>query len=54
MHETLTAPLSNPALLIAWVALTVVCLAVLLYDLRVRNPEIMGLMRLVWFFTAFY
>ncbi|MEJ1994874.1 MAG: DUF4396 domain-containing protein [Limibacillus sp.] len=54
MHETLTAPLSNPALLIAWVALTAVCLAVLLYDLRVRNPEIMGLMRLVWFLTVFY
>jgi hypothetical protein len=37
-----------------WAAIVVACLAVLVTDLRKRNPEIMSLMRAVWFLTVLY
>jgi len=53
-HDTLTALLSSPIVLLIWLVITATCLALLLRDLRVMNPEIAGLMRLVWFLTVLY
>lgn len=37
-----------------WGVVALSCLIVLLRDLRLKNPEIMALMRLVWIFTVAY
>jgi len=37
-----------------WAAIVALCLAVLVVDLRKRNPEIMSLMRTVWLLTVLY
>lgn len=37
-----------------WALVTVACHLVLLRDLKSRNPEIAGLMKLVWIFTVAY
>ncbi len=37
-----------------WLAVTIGCVLWLLRDLRTRNPETTGLMRLVWIFTVAY
>lgn len=37
-----------------WCIVTIVCLFVLLRDLKKKNPEIAGLMKFVWIFTTVY
>ncbi|MCB1478496.1 MAG: DUF4396 domain-containing protein [Tepidamorphaceae bacterium] len=37
-----------------WAMITLACVAVLLRDLKYENPEIGGLMKLVWVFTVAY
>ena len=37
-----------------WYIVTIVCLFVLLRDLKKKNPEIAGLMKFVWIFTTAY
>lgn len=54
MTEGLRDALTNPHWLLAWAALVVASLGVLIHDLRTRNPEIMSLMRWVWLFTVAY
>ncbi len=54
MLDTLQAFLSNPYVLATWVALVAGSLAWLWRDLTVANPEIHGLMRLVWILTVAY
>ena len=46
--------LNNWWILGAWAAVAAVSIAVLLYDLSKRNPEIAGLMKFVWIFTVAY
>lgn len=46
--------LSNPAFLVVWGALAAISLGVLIHDLRVNNPQIMPLMKVVWTFTVLY
>ena len=50
----LQAFLSNPWALGIWAAAAGFCVLLLVRDLRLRNPEIMGLMRLVWILTVAY
>ncbi len=52
--DLLTSALSNPWLLASWAAIAGFCVVLLVLDLRHRNPEIMGLMRLVWILTVAY
>jgi hypothetical protein len=54
LEQTLKAILTNPAFLIAWGILVVISVAILIRDLRRNNPEITGLMKLVWIFTVVY
>jgi hypothetical protein len=54
MLEMLLPLLSSPALLIGWLALSLLCVGVLLRDLRTANPEIGRLMRVVWALTVLY
>ncbi len=46
--------LSMPAALWIWAAVVVASLLLLLHDMRSRNPEIAGLMKLVWVLTVAY
>lgn len=48
------AILASPYFLAVWAALAAISLGFLLYDLRNRNPEIGGLMKLVWILTVSY
>ena len=48
------AVLSSPYFLIAWAALAVLSVVGLLLDMRRNNPEIGGLMKLVWVLTVAY
>jgi hypothetical protein len=48
------AALSSPSLLAGWLALSLVCLALLLRDFRRANPEIGRLMKVVWALTVLY
>jgi len=54
MEETLKAVLTAPSFLVVWGVLVALSLAVVLYDLKVGNPQIPGLMKLVWTFTVLY
>lgn len=54
MHELLRSALSQPAFLLAWGALMVPSLAVLMNDLRANNSHLMALMKVVWFLTVLY
>ena len=54
MTETIAKLLNDWTITAAWAAITLACLAALLYDLRRRNPEVMSLMRAVWFLTVLY
>ncbi len=46
--------LGQPHVLWAWLALNAISVAVLAWDLRARNPEIMPLMHWVWLLTVAY
>lgn len=46
--------LSSSVSLWLWAAVVAVCLLWLLHDMRYRNPEIAGLMKLVWILTVAY
>jgi len=46
--------MTDPFFLVLWSFLVLASLAVLLYDLRRKNPEIGGLMKWVWRFTVLY
>ena len=52
--EAFRAFLSQPATLIVWLVLSLVCLAVLVWDLRTKNRELGSLMKLVWGLTTLY
>mgnify|MGYP006274721241 FL=1 len=54
MLEALVPILSSPALLLGWLALSLLCLGILLRDFCKANPEIGRLMRLVWALTVLY
>jgi len=54
MAEALRALLDSWSVLGVWAALIAVCLTVLILDLARNNPEIKGLMRMVWFLTVLY
>ena len=52
--EAFRAFLSQPATLITWLSLSVVCLAILVWDLQKNNPELGSLMKFVWGLTTLY
>ena len=52
--EAIQAILNQWWVLGAWGAVSLICLGVLLRDLKRRNPEIPRLMRVVWIFTVAY
>jgi hypothetical protein len=52
--ELLRSGLTRPEFLIVWIALVAVSVAVLVRDLKLRNPEIAGMMKWVWAFTVVY
>lgn len=54
MPNDIRSLLDNWWLVGAWAAVTAICVAALLRDLRDRNPEIAGLMKFVWIFTTAY
>lgn len=54
MLSAMKSFLSNPIVLIVWLALVAASVVVLIYDLRRRNPYIMPLMKWVWCFTVLY
>lgn len=54
MVEALRALLDSWSVLGVWAVLIAVCLTVLILDLVKNNPEINGLMRMVWFLTVLY
>lgn len=52
--EALRTVFSSPIFLISWGVLAVVCVAILLWDLRARNAHLMSLMKVVWVLTVAY
>lgn len=46
--------LSHPATLIVWLALSLICFAVVVWDLRQNNAELGSLMKYVWGLTVLY
>lgn len=54
MEAWLKTLLTSPAFLVTWIVLAVISLALLIWDLRHKNPEIAGLMRWVWILTVAY
>jgi hypothetical protein len=54
MRQILAAFLSQPAVLIVWLALSLVSVAILIRDIRRNNPEIGPLMKVVWALTVLY
>jgi hypothetical protein len=54
LQTVLETILTNPLFLITWCALVAISLAVLIRDLKRGNPEIAGLMKVVWIFTVLY
>jgi hypothetical protein len=54
LQATLQAILTNPWFLAIWIALVLISLGVLVYDMRTNNPGIMSLMKAVWFLTVLY
>jgi len=48
MQEILFFILSQPIVLAAWLGLSALCVALLIRDFHRKNPEIGGLMKLVW------
>lgn len=50
----LIAVLDSGWLLTLWLALSIACVVWLVYDLRVRNAHLHGLMKVVWFLTVAY
>ena len=54
MLEALRGLLDSWIITGIWAVIVVACLTVLVTDLRKRNPEIMSLMRAVWFLTVLY
>jgi hypothetical protein len=54
MSDILRSFLDSWAVLAVWAGIVAVCLALLVIDLARRNPEIQGLMRVVWVLTVLY
>jgi hypothetical protein len=54
LTETIAGFLSNWTVTAVWAVVTAASLGVLALDLRRRNPEVMSLMRVVWFLTVLY
>jgi hypothetical protein len=54
LQQTLQTFLTNPWFLGIWIALVIVALGLLVYDMRQHNPGIMSLMKVVWFLTVLY
>jgi hypothetical protein len=54
MLEALRQLLDSWTVTVVWAGIVAICLAILVIDLRKRNPEIMSLMRTVWFLTVLY
>ena len=54
MMELLRTFFSSPVFLISWGILAVICVAILILDLRVRNAHLMYLMKVVWILTVAY
>ncbi|WP_372890328.1 DUF4396 domain-containing protein [Rhodosalinus sp.] len=54
MHQTLVSFLSQPAVLVIGLALSLASVGVLLMDFRRANPEIGPLMKVVWVLTTLY
>ncbi len=54
MREATRMILTSPHFLWVWGALVAASLGLLFHDLARRNPEIRGLMKLVWVFTVLY
>ena len=52
--ESIRTALTRPEFLIVWLALVAVSVVWLIRDLRLRNPEIAGMMKWVWIFTVVY
>lgn len=54
MEQFFKAVLTSPHFLLIWGLLVIVSVAVLAYDLKRHNPQIVGLMQWVWLFTVVY
>lgn len=54
MIDSLQLNLENWIIFIAWVFIATICLFTVIRDLRKNNPEISGLMRVVWILTVSY
>jgi hypothetical protein len=54
MTDAIRSFLSDPVTLSVWVALVLASVAWTVLDLRTRNPEMGGLMKLVWVLTVLY
>lgn len=54
MIETVRSLIAGPEVLVGWGALMLPCLVLVVRDLRTRNAHLMGLMKVVWFFTVLY
>ncbi|MEE4119716.1 MAG: DUF4396 domain-containing protein [Paracoccaceae bacterium] len=54
MRDAIVAVISQPAFLAGWLVLSLLCIGLLARDLTRANPEIGGLMKVVWGLTVFY
>lgn len=54
MTAAIRDQLASWPLTAAWAAMVLISLGLILRDLKVRNPEISGLMRVVWLLTVLY
>ena len=54
LEQTLERVLTDPLYLTVWGVLVAASLAVLVWDLRKNNEELMSLMKAVWFLTVLY
>jgi hypothetical protein len=52
--QVLTDALTNPFFLIVWGVLVILSLIILIVDLCRNNPQLVSLMKWVWFFTVLY
>lgn len=52
--DLLNSLLSNGVVLSVWAAMVILSLLALIRDLRTHNPQVMSLMKAVWFMTVLY
>ncbi|MGB8624301.1 MAG: DUF4396 domain-containing protein, partial [Paracoccaceae bacterium] len=52
--QRISDAISQPAFLIAWAALMLPSVVLLVHDLRRNNSHLMSLMKVVWLFTVLY